>query len=224
MKKTQETEESGPKFPYTTKPGSLRKFLAMIPQKPKPAKINQTLLKSWGFTDSNDSSMIRVLKAVGLVGADNTPTADYAAFMHKGTGPAHLAKKLREVYPALFEASHSPHKESKETLDNLFNIHSGGGTGAMGYQIQTFKALCDHSDFSGDGAASTPASTGANGSRKGKPETGGTTSGGPTIHIDLHIHLPGNKSRRDYEYMFEDIARYIYGKAPSGSETTEVGE
>jgi len=224
MKKTQETEESAPKFPYTTKPGSLRKFLAMIPQKPKPAKINQTLLQSWGFKDGNDYSMLRVLKAVGLLGGDNTPTHDYAEFMHKGTGPTHLAKKLRDLYPALFESSHSPHKESKDTLENLFNIHSGGGTGTKGFQIQTFKALCDHADFSGNGAASTTGSAAAIATGKGKPETGGATSGGPTIHIDLHIHLPGNKSRRDYEYMFEDIARYIYGKASSGTEVTEGSE
>jgi hypothetical protein len=32
------------------------------------------------------------------------------------------------------------------------------------------------------------------------------------VHIDLHIHLPENKSRRDYEAIIEDIGRYIYGK------------
>src|ERR1035437_6561328 len=126
MKKPQESEESTSQFPYTTKPSTLRKFLAMVPQKPKPAKINPTLVQSWGFRDSNDKSIIRVLKAVGLVGPNGEPTPDYVAFMHKGTGPVELAKKIRELYPPLFETSHSPHKESTETLENLFNIHSGG--------------------------------------------------------------------------------------------------
>src|SRR5437773_8543175 len=109
MKKTQEPGQYAAKFPYATKPSSLRRFLAMVPQKPKPAKINHPLLKSWGFNDSNDYSMIRVLKAVGLVGADNTPTPDYVAFMHKGTGPTLLGQKIRQLYPALFEVSHNPH-------------------------------------------------------------------------------------------------------------------
>lgn len=211
MKKTHEPEESAPKFPYTSKPSSLRKFLATVPQKPKPGKINQTLLKSWGFKDTNDLSIIRVLKAVGLVGTDNMPTADYIAFMHKGTGPGHLANKVRERYAPLFEASHSPHKESNDTLENLFNIHSGGASGTIAQQIQTFKALCDHADFSAPGGSvTTPPIAGA---AQASTFSGAPASNGATIHIDLHIHLPGNKGRRDYEYMFEDIARYIYGRS-----------
>jgi hypothetical protein len=220
MKKSQEGQQSESKFPYTNKPGSLRKFLALIPQKPKPASINKTLLQSWGFRDANDYSIIRVLKAVGLVGADNTPTPDYVAFMHKGSGPSHFAKKIRQLYPELFEASHNPHKEPTDTLENLFNIHSGGGSGTMALQIQTFKALCDHADFSTNATPAINTSSGTN-SLKKTAETGAPYSGGPTIHIDLHIHLPGNKSRRDYEYMFEDIARYIYGKASPGSDSVE---
>lgn len=224
MKRTQEPEQATPKFPYTTKPSSLRKFLGMIPQKPKPVKLNETLIKSWGFKDTNDQTIIRVLKAVGLVGADNTPTPDYVAFMNKEAGPTHLAQKVRQLYPAFFEVSHTPHKEPNDTLESLFNIHSGGGSGTMAFQIQTFKALCDHADFSGSAAPSASVCAGGAGSARNLSERGGATTGGPTIHIDLHIHLPGNKSRRDYEYMFEDIARYIYGRAAAGSESTEGSE
>lgn len=223
MKKTHQPEKSAPKFPYTTKPSSLRKFLSMVPQKPKPGRINQTLLKSWGLKDTNDSSIIRVLKAVGLVGGDNAPTSDYTAFMHKGSGPGHLAQKIRQSYPALFEASHSPHKEPTETLENLFNIHSGGAAGTIAQQIQTFKALCDHADFSGATASpGTPAAAG--GVQKEIAGVGSSATNGAAIHVDLHIHLPGNKSRRDYEYMFEDIARYIYGRSPSPSDSGERSE
>lgn len=223
MKKTEDSASSSPKFPYTTKPSSLRKFLAMIPQKPKPAKINPTLLKSWGFKDTNDASIIRVLKAVGLVSGDNTPTEDYVAFMHKGTGPGHLAHKIRQLYPALFETSHSPHRESTETLENLFNIHSGGAAGTIAQQIQTFKALCDHADFSIASASAVATAPPAEGQKQVQTK-GGAVADGPNIHIDLHIHLPGNKSRRDYEYMFEDIARYIYGRAPSQADANDRRE
>lgn len=197
----------------------------MVPQRPKPTKINQTLLQSWGFKNTNDQSIIRVLKAIGLVAPDNSPTPDYIAFMHKGTGPGHLAHKIRAVYPALFEAAHSPHKEPTENLENLFNIHAGGGSGTRTQQIQTFKALCDHADFSAGPltSATTPAVTGTNG-RKDSAVNLAAGVGAPTVHIDLHIHLPGNKSRRDYEYMFEDIARYIYGRATPSTEIPDERE
>jgi hypothetical protein len=128
-----------------------------------------------------------------------------------------LANAIREVWAPLFEHSHEPHKEDDSTLRNFFNIHSGGGEQTIGYQIQTFKAACDHADFVGE--SQTPAST-ATGTTGSKPPSGmlGATqpSGEAAIHIDLHIHLPENKTRRDYEYIFEDIAKYIFGRNLGG--------
>ena len=34
----------------------------------------------------------------------------------------------------------------------------------------------------------------------------------PPMQIDLHIHLPENKTTRDYEAIIQDIAKYIYGR------------
>src|SRR5438132_3472218 len=73
-----------PKFPYSNKPNSLRKFLEQIPKRPKPAKVNADTLKGWGLKDSNDYSIIRVLKALGLVGSNGEPTEAYITFMTPG--------------------------------------------------------------------------------------------------------------------------------------------
>jgi hypothetical protein len=53
----------------------------------------------------------------------------------------------------------------------------------------------------------------------GAPNAGGTPDL-PPIKIDLHIHLPENKTTRDYEAIIQDIARYIYGRKELGSERT----
>jgi hypothetical protein len=94
----------------------------------------------------------------------------------------------------------------------LFNIHSGGGERTIDQQIQTFKALCENTSFD---VIPTPANT--TGSAAGTQPIQGTalqsgTTGGPAVHIDLHIHLPENKSRRDYEDIIENIGRYIFGR------------
>lgn len=73
--------ETSPKFPYTTKPTSLRRLLKEIPKRPKPAKFDTDLLKSWGFTDANDYSMLRVLKTVNLLNEKNEPTELYSQWM-----------------------------------------------------------------------------------------------------------------------------------------------
>jgi len=216
-KKVAGTAPSGattmPKFPYATTPNALRRFFELVPQKPKPAKINADALKAWGLRNTNDATIIRVLKALGFVGGNNEPTDLYTSFMAPGNGPGILADAIRSVWGPLFEHSHEPHREDDPTLRNYFNIHSGGSEATVALQIQTFKAACDHADFSVIGSTSTNST----GETTTSTTVSSGTSGTPQIHIDLHIHLPENKSRRDYEYIFEDIARYIFGKETPGS-------
>jgi hypothetical protein len=206
-----------PKFPYTTKPASLRRLLKEIPKKPKPPKFDKDLLKSWGFGDTNDLTMLRVLKAINLLNDKNEPTDLYSQFMRLDTGARAIAPEIRRVYAPMFQASHTPFNESNEFLQNLFNIHSGGGDRALDQQIQTFKALCENAVF--DGTAdpiAVNASQGGQSSNAGASVTapqGGAE--GPIVNINLHIHLPENKSRRDYEDIIEDIGRYIFGRQPN---------
>ena len=209
--KTKLKSETEPKFPYTTKPSSLRRLLQEIPNKPKPPKFDLPLLKSWGFTDSNDHSMIRVLRAIGLLGSNNEPTDLYSQYMHLDGGAVALAAPLKRIYEPLFHASHAPYKETIEKLQNLFNIHSGGGDRVLDQQIQTFKALCEYTAFENSVVSPSQSATvpmPGSGSVS-MPAAGAIT---PAIHINLHIHLPENKTRRDYEAIIEDIGRYIFGK------------
>jgi hypothetical protein len=171
-KQTKKSKDPGtgagtqPKFPYSNKPNSLRKFLEQIPKRPKPAKVNADTLKGWGLKDSNDYSIIRVLKALGLVGGNGEPTDVWTDFMTPGKGPTTLGQAVRRVWAPLFQLSHQPNKEGDEKLRNYFNIHSGGSGATIALQIQTFKAACDYADLSAPDSrpadsTKSPPSTGA---------------------------------------------------------------
>lgn len=197
-------------FPYTTRPSGLRKLLTEVPQRPRPSNVNKAFLAAMGLTGGENQSILRVLRQIGLTNINNEPTEQYIAFMREGTGPGVLGQLVKQTYGALFGAALRPYSESPENLRNLFNIHSGGTT--IDLQIQTFKALCDFSSF--DEVGNT--SAGAAGLPGGDPTTPASRVGsrgalGPEIHIDLHIHLPPGKTSRDYQYIIQDIARYLYG-------------
>jgi hypothetical protein len=214
-KRSRTVADTEPKFPYTTKPASLRRLLKEIPQKPKPPKFDMTLLKSWGFNDQNDHSMLRVLKSVNLLDSKNEPTELYTQFMNLEGGARALGPEIKRVYAPLFQASHTPYSESNDRLQNLFNIHSGGGNRALDQQIQTFKALCENAIF--DGAVNDPLSAGASAAipalSSAVNQASANVSSAPAININLHIHLPENKTRRDYEDIIESIGRYIFGRS-----------
>jgi hypothetical protein len=149
-----------------------------------------------------------VLKKIGLLQESGQPTEYYAAYMTSGTGPAVLGQRLRDTYRVLFENSLAPQSASTEELKNLFNIHSGGGDEAMRLQIQTFKTLAEFATFADVPASGTP--SGELGTAGVNPN--GKPSRMPPVQIDLHIHLPENKTTREYEAIIQDIAKYIYGR------------
>lgn len=217
----EDSQETQPIFPYTTKPGSLRKFLEQITKRPKPNKINLASLKSWGLRDTNDKTIIRVIKKLDLVDASNVPTAKYVDFMKMNTGSFILGDAIKSVYSPLFEQSHEPHKLDDAEIKNLFNIHSGGGERTISLQIQTFKALCEHAKF-GKFESPTGMSESMSSIKRTEHSSSRSNGNGPTININLHIHLPENKTRRDYEYMFEDIAKYIYENGSMGSDESNA--
>lgn len=194
-----------PKYPYSLTPNSLRRFLGMIPNKPRPPKITGETLKVWGFKNTNDASVLRVLKKLDLLSSAGEPTNYYAEFMKMDTGPAALGYRVRVVYAALFNNVANPEKATNEDLKNFFNIHSGGADETIRLQIETFKALAAYATF-GESDPLTPESP---------PVTGDSTSGGigaqgPAVRIDLHIHLPENKTKSDYDAILESIAHHLY--------------
>jgi hypothetical protein len=158
--------------------------------------------------------MLRVLKAVNLLNDKNEPTQTYSQFMSMDGGAAVLGVELKRLYAPLFIASHKPYEENTEKLKNLLNIHSGGGDRSLELQMQTFKALCESALFEPNTAVATGGSIGLAASNTGALLTpAGTVPGQPIVNINLHIHLPENKTRRDYETIIEDIGRYIFGRA-----------
>jgi Family of unknown function (DUF5343) len=202
---------AAPAFPYTTEPQALKRLLAEIPKRPKPPKMSMETLKAWGVSSNNNANTaIRVLKKLGLLHESGQPTDHYAEFMKSGSGSAVLGQLIRDLYRVLFENSLAPQSATTEELKTLFNIHSGGGDDAMRLQIQTFKILSEFATFTDSAAPGTLLDTTKAGGAGVQISPG--TLRIPPVQIDLHIHLPENKSTREYEAIIQDIAKYIYGR------------
>jgi len=199
-----------PKYPYSLTPSSLGKFFSKIPNKPRPEKIDAATLKAWEFRNSNDTSIIRVLKNIDFIDATGTPTKNYEKFMQPGTGPAILGIQLKKVYSTLFSTVSNPGKATSEELKSFFNTYGGGSERAVQLQIQTFKALAVHATF----GASDPLEQEDDFDQGDDQNDGnaGKRFNTPPIRVDLHIHLPENKTKVDYDSILESIAKHIYGK------------
>lgn len=194
-----------PKYPYTVAPKSLRRFLELVPQKPKPPKVVTTTLQTWGLKSGNDASILRVLKTVGLLTSSGEPTQAYADYMKPGTGAAALGKLIKQCYEALFQNVTSPEKAGNEELLSFFNINSGGSEATIKLQIDTFKALVSYATFGGTDPLDQEEVTVRGGGQGARG-----SSDVPAIRIDLHVHLPENKTKAEYDAIIESIANHLY--------------
>ncbi len=204
--KKEKDNSSEPKYPYTVAPKTLRNFLELVPGKPKPPKVTTSTLKTWGFKSGNDASILRVLKDINLLSSSGEPTQDYADYMKNVTGAAVLGKLIKSCYQTLFQNITNPEKASNDELRNFFNINSGGSERTIQLQVDTFKALSAYATFGDTDPLNSDDYT------SDSVEVGSNRNLSPAIRIDLHIHLPDNKTKADYDSIIESISNHLYGK------------
>jgi uncharacterized protein DUF5343 len=136
-------------YAYTSVPNSLRQFLKGVPSRGVPAKVDPAHLKSIGLKEENDQTIIRVLKFVGLLNSDGSPTDAYKGFRDKGKGATLLAKEIGRAYRELFDTYPDAYSQTDENLRNFFSAKTSVGAKAISFMVGTFKVLCEFGEFSG---------------------------------------------------------------------------
>ena len=131
---------------------------------------------------------MRVLKAVNLLNDKNEPTELYSRFMNLDEGAKVLGPEIKRIHAPLFQASHTPYAETNEKLQNLFNIHSGGGDRALDSRSKRLRLFADaafdpSSIVSGAGAVGVSAQGGDAANSAGGSESGLK----PVININFHV-------------------------------------
>ena len=88
-------------YAYTVVTGRIKDLLAKVRTTGPPAKFTQAHLKTLGFTSSNDTSLIGVLKFIGFIDSNGIPTPvwnEYRGAKYKQV----LASAIRTGYADLF--------------------------------------------------------------------------------------------------------------------------
>ncbi len=192
------------KFPYTSAPNSLRKFLKGIPEKAVPPKVTQQYIVSIGMKSGNDRTIIPVLKSVGLLDGSGVPTSPFRDFRDRSKGPTVLAGLIRNTYSDLYSTYEDAHAQSDDNLTNFFKAKSKLGVRAIQFQLATFKVLCEFADFKAPG----PIGVAQVGGQLGR-STATQQEVYPAIHITLQIHLPESKDANVYDMIFQALAKHL---------------
>jgi hypothetical protein len=201
-------------FVYTTVPGKIKLLLTKIREVGVPQKVTVQWLKTIGFKSSNDASLIGVLKFVGLTDSSGVPTSQWTQYRganHKQV----LGEAIRQGYADLFAVYPDANQRSHADLDHVFSTSSSGGRQVIAKTVRTFKALAEEAEFAPvneqtelhmpSGPLHTPA-----------VQTSPTTAGrlatqGPTLHIDIQVHISPEASADQIDQVFASMAKHLYG-------------
>ncbi len=202
-------------YPYCTVPGKLSDFLKKIHDIGIPDKVTTRWLPTIGFGSTNDRSIIPVLKFVRLIEDSGIPSKVWRDYRGHGAGRA-LATAIQSAYPELFNTYPDAQTRSTDELKAFFRGHSTYGAQAVGKAVTTFQALCQNADFTSALSSHSASPTAASEPPPIAPPpvsispvvANGVT--GPSLHIDIQIHISPEASTDQIEKIFESMSKYLY--------------
>lgn len=195
-------------LPYMMTVGNIGAILDRIRDAGTPPKFTHEFLKnSLGFRGSGDRGIVKVLKQLGFITSDSTPTKRYNDFRSKTAGGVALAEGLRAGWSDIFLADQRAHEKSVAQLADLFKSVTGAGDAVSQKMAQTFKALASKADWSGevpaDGNGEVPPTADAGDVTTSRVEPSG--SGTFNLHHDIHVHLPATSDVAVYTAIFRAL-------------------
>jgi hypothetical protein len=190
-------------FPYMPSTKNLAEILAKIKSAGAPPRFTYEFLKSnLGFASSGDRAVIGILKGLGFLSSDGTPTARYNEFRSDTLSGYAMAAGLREGWSEIFLSDQRANEKSSAQLVGLFKSVSGAGDAVAQKMATTFKALTGAADW-----AASPATPVA----FDDPRPAGPADREPrgssvlSLRHDVHIHLPPTSDMAVYTAIFRAL-------------------
>jgi hypothetical protein len=211
---------------YVTALGKFKEFMkTTLHEKKTPPKVDEAWLASVGYTDKqNDRRFIPILKELGFISDDGTPTEVYSEYRDKDKSKETMSKALQVAYPDLFSTYEDPFTENEDHITNLIKTKKNYSQPTAILAIRTFKALAAASGIIAD----TESSTQKRSSRRvekpkliskqnsGKSEESRKDSETKPIDIDplsivinIQLVLPNTSDKEVYSNLFSELRKFI---------------
>jgi len=191
-------------MPYMQSVKTLPSILAKIKVAQTPPKFTHEFLRSnLGFNSSTDRPVIQVLKALGFLTADSTPTARYNEFRSDATSGRAMAAGLRDGWSDVFLSDQYAYQRTPTELKSIFMSVTGKSEAVAEKMATTFKSLAEAADFK-------PADIEEAVDQVQPPpgeETSKKVTSPPMVSLrnDIHIHLPPTSDVAVYSAIFKAL-------------------
>jgi hypothetical protein len=193
--------------------GQLPDVFQRIAEGQAPEKFTTQHLKDIGFTSSNFRAVIPLLKALGFLSADGSPTSRYHEYRNLAQSKKIMADAIREAYGDLFTIRSKPTSSDRELIEGKFKSTHNATPNTAKLMANTFYALLGLADVS---APTEPKKEkpievppGPEKPSVEPPPPSPPTSHRPTLHYNIQIHLPPTKDVEVFNAIFKALKEHL---------------
>ncbi|PZQ87831.1 MAG: hypothetical protein DI534_13730 [Leifsonia xyli] len=228
-------------FPYMTAAQWFGIRAKLRQSVPKAIDIDW-IMSALGTSEKGAKNIMPQLRAVGLLTAEGAPSELALDLRDDATYSEAAGRVLESLYPDSLRSAYSDPAEDPSRVASWFMRNAKTGQAAASMQAKLYLTLLKGELPSPDDAKATPTATrkpkasapnnggakaaaaaaaGKKDEVKEQPPAGGGSEGsggsgrssdGPTLHIDLQIHISADAGRDQIDAMFESMAKHLYGR------------
>lgn len=196
--------------------GKLSKLFDAMRAGQAPEKFNRAYLKDLGFKSSNFHACIPLLKGMGFLTSDGTPTQRYKDFLDSTKWQKIIAETIREAYSDIFVVKSKPTKSDRDLVAGKYKSTYNLSETSADRTAQTFLALLDLADEKTlYGKPASPAAKLAENTKTVveakepapvEPAPVAAMIAPLGLHYNIQIHLPATKDVEVYNAIFKSLS------------------
>jgi len=199
---------------YVNSYNQLPALLKKIQEGEAPEKFTREHLKDLGFSSSNMHPAIPLLKGLGFLNAEGTPTSRYHDYRDKSRSKAILGAALKEAYGDLFVINASPSKSDKGAIEGKFKSAFNVTERLSQLMASTFYSLLEVADLNST-APAKKSDADRNDVETKDQDIGdhGFKAGVKRLDLqyNIQIHLPASKDMDVYNAIFKSLREQLIG-------------
>lgn len=196
---------------YTQSYGVLGDFFGKIRDAQAPETFTHQILKDLGYKSNNHRPFIPLMKSLGFLSSDGSPTKRYHDYRNHALSKSIMGEALKEAYSDIFLIKSQPSSSDKDLIKGKFKSFHNSSDNVAGLMAKTFYALLDLAELNFDSTRPKTKSKKVEEPPKKEmielPKKDLSTSLG--LHYNIQIHLPATKDVEVYNAIFKSLKNHL---------------
>lgn len=199
---------------YTQETKLLPDFFGKLRDAQAPNKFTLQNIKDFGYKSTNHRAFLPILKALGFLTADGSPTPRYHNYRNHALSKTVMGEALKEAYSDIFLIKAKPTNSDKALIEGKFKSYHNVSDTVAGLMAKTFYALLELADLDGSTGELAKQNPSIDNTVKSEDETILSTVKNKThssvgLHYNIQIHLPATKDVEVYNAIFKSLKDHL---------------